>query len=97
MEWLYQSTTVKQESLQGAEKSPSFINHRYINEDVPMGLGLYTSIAKVVGVDTSVQEGIIALSSALLDKDLSTNARTIQYLLGKDDVSIEDIKTAIMG
>nr|WP_311521725.1 NAD/NADP octopine/nopaline dehydrogenase family protein [uncultured Porphyromonas sp.] len=89
--------TVFHSFAEASNKGPSFINHRYINEDVPMGLGLYTSIAKVVGVDTSVQEGIIALSSALLDKDLSTNARTIQYLLGKDDVSIEDIKTAIMG
>lgn len=79
-----------------SNKGPSFINHRYLLEDVPMGLGLYISVAKLVGVDTSIQEGIASLASALLNKDLKSEARTIQYLLGKADVSIEDIKRAIM-
>lgn len=78
-----------------SNKGPSFISHRYLLEDVPMGLGLYVSVAKLVGVDTSIQEGIITLASALLNKDLKLGARTIQHLLGKDDVAIEDIKKAI--
>lgn len=80
-----------------SNKGPSFINHRYLNEDVPMGLGLYISIAKIVGVDTSIQEGIMALASALLNKDFKTDARTIQYLMGNTDITIEDIKGAIIG
>ncbi len=79
-----------------SNKGPSFINHRYLLEDVPMGLGLYVSVAKLVEVDTSIQEGIMSLASALLNKDLKTGARTIQYLLGKDDVKVEDIKKAII-
>ena len=78
-----------------SNKGPSFINHRYLLEDVPMGLGLYVSVAKLVGVDTSIQEGIMSLASALLNKDLKSGARTIQYLLGKEDVTVEDIKMAI--
>ena len=78
-----------------SNKGPSVINHRYLNEDVPMGLGLYTSIAKIVNVDASIQEGIISLTSALLNKDLRKEARTIQSLLGKDDVTVEDIMKAI--
>ena len=78
-----------------SNKGPSFINHRYLLEDVPMGLGLYVSIAKLVGVDTSIQESIMSLASALLNKDLKSGARTIQCLLGKDEVAIEDIKKAI--
>ena len=50
-----------------SNKGPSFINHRYLLEDVPMGLGLYISVAKLVGVDTSIQEGIASLASALLN------------------------------
>lgn len=80
-----------------SNKGPSFIDHRYLNEDVPMGLGLYISVAKLVGVDTSIQEGIVALASALLNKDLKKGARTIQYLLGKEDVTVEDIKYVIEG
>lgn len=78
-----------------SNKGPSVINHRYLLEDVPMGLGLYISIAKLVGVDNSIPEGITALASALLGKDFRNGARTIQYLLGKDVVSIDDIKQSI--
>ena len=60
-----------------------------------MGLGLYISVAKLVGADTSIQEGIVALASALLGKDLRSGARTIQSLLRKDDVTVEDVKQAI--
>ena len=87
--------TVFRSFADSSNKGPTFINHRYLNEDVPMGLGLYISVAKLVGVDTSIQEGIVALSSALLNKDLKSGARTIQYLLGKDDVSLVDIKRVI--
>lgn len=79
-----------------SNKGPSFINHRYLLEDVPMGLGLYISVAKLVGVDTSIQEGIASLASALLNKDLISEARTIQYLLGKKDVTLDEVKLAII-
>lgn len=80
---------------ESSNKGPSFIDHRYLNEDVPMGLGLYISIGKVLGHDTSIQESIMTLASALLGKDLKSQSRTIQYLLGKDDVTVDDIKQAI--
>ena len=87
--------TVFRSFANSSNKGPSFINHRYLNEDVPMGLGLFISIGKIVGVDTSIQEAIMALASALLGKDLKEKARTIQYLLGKDNVSVQDIKSIL--
>lgn len=78
-----------------SNKGPSIIDHRYLNEDVPMGLGLYISIGKVLGHDTSIQESIMTLASALLNKDLKSKSRTIQYLLGKENVTVEDIQNAI--
>lgn len=80
---------------ESSNKGPSFIDHRYLNEDVPMGLGLYISIGKVLGHDTSIQESIMTLASALLGKDLKAQSRTIQYLLKKEIVTVEDIKYAI--
>lgn len=88
--------TVFKSFADSSNKGPSFVNHRYLLEDVPMGLGLYVSIGKILGLDTSIQESIISLSSALLNKDLKSNARTIQYLLGLDVVTIDDIKKAII-
>lgn len=81
---------------ESSNKGPSFINHRYLNEDVPMGLGLFVSIGKIVGVDTSIQESIMTLASALLGKDLRSQSRTIESLLQKDNVLREDILNAII-
>ena len=81
---------------ESSNKGPSFINHRYLNEDVPMGLCLFVSIGKIIGIDTSIPESIITLSSALLNKDLRQDARTIQYLLQKENVTIRDIKASII-
>lgn len=78
-----------------SNKGPSKVDCRYINEDVPMGLGLIISLGKVLGVDVSIQQSIFTLASALTQKDFSKGARTIQYLLGKEEVTFEDILSAI--
>ena len=80
---------------QCSNKGPSQVDCRYINEDVPMGLGLIVSLGKVLGVDVSIQQSIFTLAGAMTQKDFTQNARTIQYLLGKDDVTYEDILAAI--
>lgn len=87
--------TVFRSFAESSNKGPSTINHRYLLEDVPMGLGLFISIGKILGINTSIQESIMTLSSALLGKNLAASSRTIQYLLGESNVSIEDIKRAI--
>lgn len=78
-----------------SNKGPTAIDHRYLNEDVPMGLGLYISIGKVLGHDTSIQESIMTLASTLLGRDLKLESRTIQYLLDKEAVTVDDIKKAV--
>ena len=78
-----------------SNKGPAKVDCRYISEDVPMGLGMFVSIGKVLGVDVSVQESIMTLAGALTCKDFTQNARTIQYLLKKEDVTFEDIRDAI--
>lgn len=78
-----------------SNKGPGSINHRYFHEDIPMGLGLFISIGKIVGVDTSIQESIATLASALLAKDLTRDARTIQSLLQQDEVTLDDIRKSI--
>lgn len=88
--------TVFQSFAESSNKGPSFVNHRYITEDVPMGLGLFISIGRVVGVDTTIPESIMCLSSALLKQNLNAKARTIEYLLNIKNPTIEDIKRAII-
>lgn len=78
-----------------SNKGPSFLRHRYLLEDVPMGLGLFVSLGRVAGVDTSIAESIMTLGGALLNEDFKGQARSIQYLLGREKVSIDDVISAI--
>ena len=78
-----------------SNKGPMFLRHRYLLEDVPMGLGLFVSLGKVVGVDTSIAESIMTLGGALLGEDFKSQARSIQYLLQKEDVTLPDVISAI--
>ncbi|MBR5018588.1 MAG: NAD/NADP octopine/nopaline dehydrogenase family protein [Bacteroidales bacterium] len=87
--------TVFRSFADSSNKGPSTINHRYLNEDVPAGLCLYASLLRLANLDSSLPDGIIALSSALLGKDLSKEGRTIQYLLGRNDITVEDVMKAI--
>lgn len=87
--------TVFRSFADSSNKGPSTINHRYLNEDIPAGLCLYASLVRLVGLNASVPDGIIALSSALLGKDLRVGGRTIQYLLGREDVTRDDVMRVI--
>lgn len=78
-----------------SNKGPMFLRHRYLLEDVPMGLGLFVSLGKLAGVDTSIAESIITLAGALLGEDLKTNSRTIQTLTGLPNITKEDVCSII--
>lgn len=78
-----------------SNKGPSFLRHRYLLEDVPMGLGLFVSLGRVAGVDTSIAESIMTLGGALLNENFIGQARSIQYLLGRENVSVDDVISAI--
>ena len=78
---------------ESSNKGPCFLKHRYILEDVPMGLGLFVSLGRVTGLDSSIAEGIMTLTSALVGCDLKSQSRTISSLMGKpeEEISVEDI------
>lgn len=80
---------------ESSNKGPSSLFNRYLLEDVPMGLCLFSSIGKSIGVKTPVADSIITLSSALLGLDFWDNARTIDSLLGKSGSNIHSIRKAV--
>jgi len=80
-----------------SNKGPTTLEHRYLIEDVPAGLCLFSSIGKVAGIETTIADSIIYLTSALLSRDFWKEGRTIQKLLRKENVRVEDIRQAING
>lgn len=81
---------------ESSNKGPSSLVNRYLLEDVPMGLCLFSSLGKIAGVPTTIADSIITLSSALLGKDLSKNGRTAAYLFGKENLNIDYILDSII-
>ena len=78
-----------------SNKGPVSLNSRYVTEDVPMGLALFSSIGKVINVDTSISDSLITIASSLMGTDYFRVGRTIQYLTGKDVLDLSYINHII--
>lgn len=78
-----------------SNKGPMFLRHRYLMEDVPMGLGLYISLGRLAGLDVSIAESIMTLASALLGENFANKARTVQYLFDNQNVTVRDVRNLI--
>lgn len=70
-------------------KAPDTLEHRYLIEDVKYGLVFWSSLGKLLGVNTPAIDSIIELSSIALEHDYKSNCpRTIDSL----NLSLDTIK-----
>jgi opine dehydrogenase len=64
--------------------------HRYMTEDVVFGLAFLASVARWARVPAPLAEGLLAIASGILGKDLSRGERTLEALglasLSKDEL-----------
>jgi opine dehydrogenase len=58
-------------------KGPSQIDSRYLTEDVPVGLTIYSELGRVAGCAPVLMESVIHLTNALLGSDFSEDRRTL--------------------
>lgn len=74
-------------------KGPVRVDSRYISEDVPEGLVMLESLAKVLDVKTPIATSLIEIASAALGIDLRKDGRSVESL-GYDNIKklIEDSK-----
>lgn len=74
-------------------KGPVKVDSRYISEDVPEGLVMLESLAKVLKVKTPIATSLIEIASAALGRDLRKDGRSVESL-GYDNIKklIEDSK-----
>ena len=55
-------------------------SHRYMTEDVALGLAFLVSVARWAKVPASIAEGLLAMGGAILGKDLLRGERTLEAL-----------------
>jgi opine dehydrogenase len=55
-------------------------SHRYMVEDVAMGLAFLASVARWAGSAAPVAEGLLAIAGAILGRDLARGERTLEAL-----------------
>ena len=72
--------------------TPKSMENKYVTEDVPCGLVPMAGLGDAAGVATPVIDGLIALSSSMLGRDLTQkDGRTLERL-GLAGKSVEQIK-----
>jgi opine dehydrogenase len=54
--------------------------HRYMLEDVALGLSLFTSVARWAGASMPIGAGMLAIGSAIVGRDLYAEGRTLERL-----------------
>ncbi len=74
---------------------PSITQHRYITEDVPYGLVTMASLGEMLGVSTPVIRSLIALASAMNQKDYMKEGRTLEKL-GISGLSLNELNEYVM-
>ncbi len=55
-------------------------SHRYMLEDVALGLSLFTSVGRWAGVEMPIAAGLLAIGSAIVGRDLYAGGRTFESL-----------------
>lgn len=76
--------------------APTTVNHRYINEDIPMSLVPMASLGRRFGIRVRAIESIIRLACIARDKDYWAVGRTVENL-GLDSLHTNDLLAICQG
>jgi len=73
-----------------ATGTPKSLDHKYIAEDVPVGLMPMSALGRTAGVPTPLIDAVIALAQTMAGKDFAAEARTLDRLglVGMDAAQI---------
>jgi opine dehydrogenase len=78
--WMYGDAHKKLVKSGDWRENIDLLHHRYVTEDIEMGLAFLCSVARWAGVDAPVAHGLLALTGAWLGRDLRQGARTLEGL-----------------
>jgi len=63
-----------------SSKGPASANTRYISEDIPIGMALWSSLGEALGIPTPTADALIHISSVIHDTDYRQGGRTLEKL-----------------
>lgn len=86
--WMYGDAHRKLQKSGDWRENIDLTNHRYVTEDIELGLSLLASVARWAGVDAPVSHGLLAIAGGWLGRDLREGARSFEAL-GLASLSIE--------
>jgi opine dehydrogenase len=90
-EWMYGNTSHEKLTDSGDWREDiGLTTHRYMLEDVALGLAFLVSVGVWAGTETPVARGLLALGSAVVGKDLRSTGRTLETL-GLADLSRDEM------
>lgn len=59
-------------------KGPTQIDSRYLTEDVPIGLNIYSQLGRSLGLEPRLMESVITLAGALLGQNFAAEGRSLE-------------------
>jgi opine dehydrogenase len=94
-EWMYGNAAHERLTDPGDWREHiDLISHRYMREDVALGLALLVSIADWAGVPCPVAKGLLAMGAAICGEDFRHGPRTWEAL-GLDAFSRDELRTML--
>jgi len=104
-QWLYFAYDAAGKTLRDAMRAnagyrgitaPHQTQMRYLTEDVPCSLVPMSSLGKQLAVPTPVMDSLIALASAMHDRDYRAEGRTMEKM-GLDTLSVKQLRLLAIG
>ena len=65
-------------------------SHRYVLEDIRLGLSFISSVGNLTNTPTPIADGILSIASAFTGRDLYAEGRTLESL-GLGHLSVDEL------
>ena len=91
--WMYGDAHKKLQKSGDWREHIDLHQHRYVVEDIELGLAFLASVARWAGVDAPVAHGLLAVGGAWLGRDLRRGERTLEALglAGMSQVELQQL------
>ena len=73
--------------------APDTLDHRYFHEDIGIGLVMFCSLGKALGVPTPACEAVVRMGSIIAGIDYFGQGTRTMKALGLDELSVEQLKS----